>query len=296
MPQTPIIEVRDLRKHYPDVKAVDGVSFSIPEGICFGILGPNSAGKTTTVEIMEGIVLPSGGEVLYRGAPRSRRYQEEVGIQFQSTALQEFLTVRETLQLFYQLYKSVSDLDEVIQVCALKELLERDNRKLSGGQRQRLLLGIALLNDPKILFLDEPTTGLDPQSRQSFWHLIERIKQQKKSIVLTTHYMEEAYRLCDEIIIMDHGTIIAQGSPEALLAKHFGDTILQLPTEDVVIPAESLPFTVLQGEQCIEISTKDVDAAVRELLERGVSLARLKIRARTLDDLFLELTGKELRA
>ena len=204
--------------------------------------------------------------------------------------------MRETLQLFYQLYKSVSDLDEVIQVCALKELLERDNRKLSGGQRQRLLLGIALLNDPKILFLDEPTTGLDPQSRQSFWHLIERIKQQKKSIVLTTHYMEEAYRLCDEIIIMDHGTIIAQGSPEALLAKHFGDTILQLPTEDVVIPAESLPFTVLQGEQCIEISTKDVDAAVRELLERGVSLARLKIRARTLDDLFLELTGKELRA
>lgn len=296
MPHTPIIEVRDLRKHYPGVKAVDGVSFVIPEGICFGILGPNGAGKTTTVEIMEGIVLPSSGMVLYRGAPRGRRYQEEVGIQFQSTALQEFLTVRETLTLFHRLYRNVADLDQVIEVCALQELLERDNRKLSGGQRQRLLLGIALLNDPRILFLDEPTTGLDPQSRQSFWHLIERVKEAKKSIVLTTHYMEEAYRLCDEIIIMDHGTVIAQGSPEELLAKHFGDTILQLPSEDVGVPAENLPFTVLQGEQCIEISTKDVDAAVRELLERGISLERLKIRARTLDDLFLELTGKELRA
>ncbi len=296
MSHTPIIEVRELRKQYPDVKAVDGVSFAIPEGICFGILGPNGAGKTTTVEIMESIVSATSGEVLYRGEPRGRRYQEEVGIQFQSTALQEFLTVRETLVLFHRLYKNVTDLEEVIRVCALQELLERDNRKLSGGQRQRLLLGIALLNDPKILFLDEPTTGLDPQSRQSFWHLIERIKEERKSIVLTTHYMEEAYRLCDQIIIMDHGRIIAQGSPEELLAEHFGDTILQLPTEDLTIPAESLPFTVLQGEQCIEISTKDVDGAIRQLLEHGVSMARLKVRARTLDDLFLELTGKELRA
>ncbi|GAB4346943.1 MAG: ABC transporter ATP-binding protein [Gammaproteobacteria bacterium] len=296
MSAIPIIEVRELRKHYPGVTAVDGVSFAIPEGICFGILGPNGAGKTTTVEIMEGIVTASAGEVLYRGASRGRDFQEEVGIQFQSTALQEFLTVGETLRLFHRLYRHVADIDEVIRICALGDLLERDNRKLSGGQRQRLLLGIALLNDPKLLFLDEPTTGLDPQSRQSFWRLVEEIKRAQKSIVLTTHYMEEAYRLCDRIIIMDHGRIIAEGSPESLLAKHFGDTILQLPTEDLGFPPETLPFTVLEGDQCIEISTKDVDAAIRELMARGATLARLKIRARTLDDLFLELTGRELRA
>ena len=292
----PIIEVRDLRKQYPGVNAVDGVSVAIPEGVCFGILGPNGAGKTTTVEIMESIVTPSSGEVLYRGAPRGRHFQEEVGIQFQSTALQDFLTVRETLRLFHNLYEKAANLDEVIQICALEELIDRDNRKLSGGQRQRLLLAIALLNDPQILFLDEPTTGLDPQSRQSFWHLVERIKEAKKTIVLTTHYMEEAYRLCDEIIIMDHGRIIAQGSPEDLLAEHFGDTILQLPVEDFTVVPEQLGFTILRGENCIEISTKNVDEALKQLLANNVSLARLRVRARTLDDLFLELTGKELRA
>jgi len=296
MNAVPIIEVRDLRKEYPGVTAVAGVSFAIPEGVCFGILGPNGAGKTTTVEIMESIVTPSGGQVLYRGAARGRRFQEEVGIQFQSTALQDFLTVSETLRLFHDLYEKAADLDEVIQTCALEELLNRDNRKLSGGQRQRMLLAIALLNDPRILFLDEPTTGLDPQSRQSFWRLIERIKLANKTIVLTTHYMEEAYRLCDEIIIMDHGRIIAQGSPEDLLAEHFGDTILQIPVEDFTVSAEEFGFTLLRGEDCIEISTKDVDGALRQLLANDVSLSRLRVRARTLDDLFLELTGKELRA
>ncbi len=296
MNPSPIIEVRDLRKQYPGVTAVDGVSFAIPEGVCFGILGPNGAGKTTTVEIMESLVTPSGGRVLYRGRPRGRRFQEEVGIQFQSTALQDFLTVRETLRLFHKLYERAADLDGVIQTCALDELLERDNRKLSGGQRQRLLLAIALLNDPAILFLDEPTTGLDPQSRQSFWHLIERIKEANKTIVLTTHYMEEAYRLCDEIIIMDHGSIIAQGSPEYLLAEHFGDTILQLPAEDFTVPVEVFGFTVLRGDETVEISTKNVDDALKRLMEHNVPLGRLRVRSRTLDDLFLELTGKELRA
>ncbi len=296
MTQAPVLDARSLCKRYPGVTAVDGVSFTVDEGRCFGLLGPNGAGKTTTVEMMEGLMAPSSGEVCYRGAPLGRRFQEEVGIQFQSTALQDFLTVRETLHLFQRLYQHTADLDQVIEVCALSELLARDNRKLSGGQRQRLLLAIALLNNPQVLFLDEPTTGLDPQSRRNFWGLIERIKRDNKTIVMTTHYMEEAYRLCDEIIIMDHGRIIAQGSPAELLAAHFDDTILQLPAADFTVSPEDLPFAVLQGDRCVEISTQDVDAAIRRLVQLGVSLQHLQIRPRTLDDLFLELTGRELRA
>ncbi len=290
-----ILEVRNLQKRYPGVTAVDDVSFSIAEGTCFGLLGPNGAGKTTTVEIMEDITEPTAGEVEYRGAPRGRRFREEIGIQFQTTALQDYLTVNETLTLFLRLYEHTAILDEIIKVCALEDLLERDNRKLSGGQRQRLLLALALLNDPRVLFLDEPTTGLDPQSRRSFWQLIERVKQQKKTIVLTTHYMEEAYRLCDEIIIMDHGKIIAAGSPSELLAEHFDETIIQLPAEDFTAPVDRFPFTVLQGNGCVEMSVRDIDEAIRQLLRYGISLQRLEIRPRTLDDLFLELTGKELR-
>ncbi|MDH3692228.1 MAG: ABC transporter ATP-binding protein [Gammaproteobacteria bacterium] len=291
-----MLEVRELHKHYGQVVAVDGVSFSIAEGTCFGLLGPNGAGKTTIIEIMEGIASPNTGEVLYRGGSLDKRFREDVGIQFQTTALQDFLTVGETLSLFHRLYEQSKDLNEIIEICTLKELLYRDNRKLSGGQRQRLLLAIALLNDPRVLFLDEPTTGLDPQSRRNFWQLIERIKQEKKTIVLTTHYMEEAYRLCDEIIIIDHGKIIAQGSPSELLAEHFDDTILQLPIDDFTAPVEQLSFPVLQREGCIEISTKDVDKVIKQLVHHGVSLSNLQIRPRTLDDLFLQLTGKELRA
>ena len=291
-----ILEVRELHKRYPGVDAVDGVSFGVREGRCFGILGPNGAGKTTTVEIMEGVILPTSGQVLYRHKPLTRHYHEEVGIQFQATALQDFLTVKETLRLFHRLYKRTIEFDKVIDVCALREFLDRDNRKLSGGQRQRLLLALALLNDPEVLFLDEPTTGLDPQSRRNFWDLIEQIKRDRKTIVLTTHYMEEAYRLCDEIVIMDHGRLIAQGSPSQLLAHHFEDTILQLPAEDFdAVSLSKFPHTILRGEHCVEISTKDVDAAIKSLVEHGVQLSRLQIRPPTLDDLFLELTGRELR-
>jgi ABC-2 type transport system ATP-binding protein len=275
---------------------VNGVSFGVREGRCFGILGPNGAGKTTTVEIMEGIILPTSGQVMYRRKPLDREYHEAVGIQFQATALQDFITVRETLKLFHRLYKRTIELDKVIDLCALREFLDRDNRKLSGGQRQRLLLALALLNDPEVLFLDEPTTGLDPQSRRNFWDLIEQIKRDRKTIVLTTHYMEEAYRLCDEIVIMDHGRLIAQGSPSQLLAHHFEDTILQLPAEDFDgVSLSEFPHTVLRSEHCIEISTRDVDAAIKSLVEHGVQLSRLQIRPPTLDDLFLELTGHELR-
>ena len=291
-----ILEARELRKRYPGVDAVNGVSFGVSEGNCFGILGPNGAGKTTTVEMMEGIILPTSGQVLYRHAPLDRYYHEEVGIQFQATSLQDYLTVRETLRLFHRLYKHTADLGKVIDVCALQEFLDRDNRRLSGGQRQRLLLALALLNDPEVLFLDEPTTGLDPQSRRNFWDLIEQIKKDRKTILLTTHYMEEAYRLCDEIVIMDHGRIIAQGSPAQLLAHHFEDTILQLPAEDLEdVVLSKFPHTILRGEDCVEIPTRDVDAAIRSLIQHGVKLSRLQIRPPTLDDLFLELTGRELR-
>lgn len=291
-----MLEVHQLIKVYPGVRAVNGVSFSVTHGTCFGLLGPNGAGKTTTVEIIEGITAPSEGTVLYCGQPLGARFREEAGIQFQSTALQDFLTVHETLQLFHRLYKKGADLDELIETLALTELLDRDTRKLSGGQRQRLLLAMALVNNPRIVFLDEPTTGLDPQARRHFWDLIEHIKAQRKTIVLTTHYMEEAYRLCDVIAIMDHGAIIADGAPEVLLKEHFEDVILQMPREDFTLPRDALPYTVLETEDSVELSTKDVDGALRQLTAAGVSLARLRIRPRTLEDLFLELTGRELRA
>jgi ABC-2 type transport system ATP-binding protein len=228
----PVLEVRNLVKRYPGVTAVDGVSFAVPEGSCFGLLGPNGAGKTTTVEILEGILPPTAGEILYRGAPLGARFRQEAGIQFQSTALQDFLTVREHLRLFRSLYAQGLEVDELVRLCALEEFQHRDARKLSGGQRQRLLLAIALVNDPQVVFLDEPTTGLDPQARRNFWDLINRIKALGKTVLLTTHYMEEAYRLCDAIAIMDHGRIIAQGPPSRLLSEHFADVVLELPAAD----------------------------------------------------------------
>ena len=291
----PVLEVRDLVKQYPAVRAVDGVSFSIAPGICFGLLGPNGAGKTTTVEIMEGVTEPTSGEVLYEGEPLGARFRAEAGIQFQKTALQDFLTVRETLQLFRRLYPRGRDVDELITVCALEQVATRDNRKLSGGQLQRLLLAIALVNDPQVLFLDEPTTGLDPQARHNFWDLIRAIKAERRTVLLTTHYMEEAYFLCDEIAIMDRGRIIAQGAPSRLLKEHFDDVVLELPREDFPGEPADFPMPLLLAGDRVEISTADVELALRTLLDRGIPLKHLKIRPRNLEDLFLELTGRELR-
>jgi ABC-2 type transport system ATP-binding protein len=290
----PLLEVRDLIKHYPKVKAVNGVSFCLQPGTCFGLLGPNGAGKTTTVEILEGIHNPTAGEVLYKGQPVGKQFRNEAGIMFQSTALQDFITVRETLKMFARLYTRNADLDELIQRCNLSAYLDQDNRQLSGGQRQRLLLAIALVNDPEMIFLDEPTTGLDPQSRRNFWDLIESIKAQGKTILLTTHYMDEAYVLCDEIAIMDHGKIIAQGTPKDLLATHFNDVILQLPEADIK-DITILPYPIHRRKGIIELTTSDVNQTIEELIAQNISLAHLQIRSRNLDDLFLELTGKELR-
>jgi ABC-2 type transport system ATP-binding protein len=216
----PILEVRDLRKRYPQVEAVAGVSLTIAAGTCYGLLGPNGAGKTTTVEMIEGITPPTSGAILYKGAPVDARFKLEAGIQFQSTALQDYITVRENLRMFRAFYPRGMDLDELIRLCSLREYLDRDARKLSGGQRQRLLLALALVNDPDILFLDEPTTGLDPQARRNFWELVRSIKARGKTVLLTTHYMEEAYVLCDRVAIMDRGRIVAEDAPDALLRAH----------------------------------------------------------------------------
>ena len=218
---------------------------------------------------------------------------------FQSTALQDFITVQESLQLFQQMYPQVSDLQQIIEDCALGDFLHQNTASLSGGQRQRVLLAIALVNDPDIIFLDEPTTGLDPQARHNFWQLIHKIKQQNKTIVLTTHYMDEAYELCDEIIIMDHGKIIAQGTPRDLLAEHFNDVVVQIPVspalDKLMISSGGAELKVSRQPDGVEICSSDVNQTVELLLAANISLSGLQIRPRTLDDLFLELTGKGLR-
>ena len=291
---TPIISARALVKHYPGVVAVDGIDLSIPQGICFGLLGPNGAGKTTTIEILEGIHQPTSGSVLYKGEPLAARYREEVGIQFQHTALQEFLTVRETLELFEQLYHHTLPIPEIIELCSLADILERDTRKISGGQRQRLLLALALINDPDLIFLDEPTTGLDPQARRNFWDLVELVKSRDKTIVLTTHYMEEAYTLCDEIAIMDKGRIVSQGTPTQLLSEHFGDVVLQIPHADAGSRLSELGLRAVETGDMLEIRTNRLHQTLQLLIEHGINLDRLRIRAWTLEDLFINVTGKKL--
>jgi len=291
---TDILQVKNLVKHYPNVKAVNGIDLNLKTGVCFGLLGPNGAGKTTTVEILEGINHASSGEVLYKGHPLDEQFRNEAGIMFQSTALQDYITVRETLDMFARFYPKNSDIENLILRCNLTEYLDQDNRQLSGGQRQRLLLAIALVNDPDIIFLDEPTTGLDPQARRNFWDLINDIKTEGKTIVLTTHYMDEAYSLCDEIAIMDHGKIIAEGTPKKLLSEYFNDVVLQLPKTELNKTDISKLSTHIKDEY-IEITTCDVNSVISVLIENNVSLSYLQIRPRTLDDLFLELTGKELR-
>ena len=290
-----LLAVKDLVKQFPGVRAVDGISFAIAEGSCFGLLGPNGAGKTTTLEMMEGLTRPTAGEVLYKGGPLGRAFKSEAGIQFQSTVLQDFLTTREVLQLFASFYPRTIPIAELTEMCALGEFLDRDNRKLSGGQRQRLFLALALVNDPEIVFLDEPTTGLDPHARRNTWQVIRSIKARRKTVVLTTHYMEEAHVLCDEIAIMDHGRFIAQGPPATRLREHVDMVVLDLPEGRYEPPAD-FPWPFAAGNEGLEIRTPDIDRTMAYLMEREVSLQGLRVRSPTLEDLFLALTGHELRA
>lgn len=292
-----MIQVRQLSKHYKQVKAVDDVSFDVEKGHCFGLLGPNGAGKTTTIEIMEGILMPTSGTVDFQGLDASE-VSQHIGIQFQHTALQDYLTVKETLALFKAFYKQSLDVDTLIEWCDLEDIIDRDNRLLSGGQRQRLLLALALINDPQIVFLDEPTTGLDPQSRRHFWKLIANIKAQQKTVILTTHYMDEAEQLCDQIVIMDHGKVIEQGSPKDLLDRHFNRVFLTLPAVDIDIGELNGILDDDEwhiNQQRVEIATEHVESTVKRLISAQVPLTGLHVKSANLDDLFLKLTGHSLR-
>jgi len=291
--------VQELTKQYKDITAVDNISFTVKQGHCFGLLGPNGAGKTTTIEIMEGIISPTSGEVTYKGKEYlgkkvDENISQQIGIQFQHTALQDYLTVKETLNLFSSFYQHTLAQEKVIELCDLSDFLDRDNRLLSGGQRQRLLLALALINDPDIIFLDEPTTGLDPHARRNFWQLIKNIKAQNKTIILTTHYMDEAEQLCDDIVIMDQGKIIESGTPHQLLNKHFSDVFIYLP-------AEQVPPVLVEKNQWkklaerIEITTCDIEKTLALLMSHNVSLTGLHVKSANLDDLFLHLTGHSLR-
>lgn len=290
-----LVELVNLTKQYPAVRAVDGISLSIPQGICFGLLGPNGAGKTTTIEMTEGIIRPTSGEILYKGKPRTHNFRREVGIQLQNTELPQFLTVKETLEFFRSFYPRKADLSRLIADCRLEDILTRNNEKISGGQKQRLLLAIALANDPELVFLDEPTTGLDPQARRHLWEIIADIKSRGRTVVLTTHYMEEAQTLCDEIAIMDHGHVIAQGTPRELLDRYCsGSSILLRNT----VPADTLekaglPFFAIEDR--IEIQTSDPAGTIAKLAGIGADLTGMTVRSPNLEDLFLHLTGSALR-
>ena len=291
-----LIEVKNLVKHFNNINAVNGISFSIKKGSCFGLLGPNGAGKTTTIEIMEGIKTPTSGKIFYKKKALGDQFRDEAGIMFQNTALQEFITVRETLQLFGSFYSKTTPIPNLVESCSLEDFLDRDTRYLSGGQRQRVLLAIALINDPDMIFLDEPTTGLDPQSRRNFWKLIKDIKARDKTILLTTHYMDEAFELCDEIAIMDQGEIIAFGSPNDLLNQHYNDVVIELPLNQETHKICDMLDNCIKKEENLFIASDDVTRTVKKLIEANISLNGLNIRPRTLDDLFLKLTGNKLRS
>ena len=290
----PVIEVEQLSKRFASHVAVDAISFNIAEGVCFGLLGPNGAGKTTTIEMLEGISEPSSGTIKYFGERASKKIYQQVGIQFQNTALPDYLTVRETLELFGSFYQRRLGITELTELCQLDAFIDRDTRLLSGGQRQRMLLALALVNDPAIIFLDEPSTGLDPQARLHFWQLIQTIKQRGKTIILTTHYMDEAQFLCDDIVIMDEGRIVEQGAPEILLNRYFKGVYIQLPEHQCQQSVMDELGAVCHNGY-FEILSHQVEQTLQQLIQRGISLNDLQVKSPDLEDLFLRLTGHELR-
>jgi ABC-2 type transport system ATP-binding protein len=295
MSDTPILEAIEITKRYGSITAVDHLSLSVPHGVCYGLLGPNGAGKTTLVEIIEGIIMPSSGRVLYQGIQRTASFFERIGIMFQQTALLAFMSVHETLSTFKALYPRSMDLEELIRMCSLSDIRNQINDKISGGQRQRLLLALSLINQPDLLFLDEPSTGLDPQARRNLWDIVESVKQQGKTIILTTHYMEEAEQLCDIVAIMDHGRIIAEGSPEQLIKKHTRGVNIILPRESVGDDSKIPPTSRLAVGDRIVIQVEDMNNAIQELLAGGVDLTHMAVQSPTLETVFLNLTGRQLR-
>ena len=293
----PILKIRELKKYYQKkVKAVDGIDFSIDRGTCFGLLGPNGAGKTTAIEVIEGILKPTSGEIFYKGKKRGSLFKNEIGIQLQSTELLQYLTVRETLETFRNLYEKKIDLDYIIDICHLQEILDRDNRKISGGQKQRLLFAVALANDPDLIFLDEPTTGLDPQARRHVWDIVRQVKSLNKTVILTTHYMEEAEILCDKIGIIDLGKIIAMGSPKDLIEEHLKGVIISLKVDIEEELLDSLPCKWSNKYGYIELQTNNPNECMHRLIDGSVDLTSMNVRSQNLEDLFLKLTGRKLRS
>ena len=290
-----LLEVKNLVKKYKSILAVNGTSFSVDKGVCFGLLGPNGAGKTTTIEVVEDVIPPTAGEIIYKGKPRTASFKDEVGIQFQTTSLLSFLTVRETLATFQSLYRKTADIDKLVEMCHLGEFQNQYNDKISGGQRQRFLLAMALINQPELLFLDEPSTGLDPQARRNLWDLIEHIKQEGRTIILTTHYMEEAQHLCDEIAIMDYGKIIARGTPQELIKQHSPEMTVILPTNHLDHALDGLSLPYRKVHDTIEIITSDVNSCLDLLISENVDLSDLTVRSPSLESVFLNLTGRQLR-
>lgn len=304
MPAT--VMVRDLRKSYGGVEAARGVSFDIREGEIFGLLGPNGAGKTTTVECLIGLRDPDEGEIEICGIDARRRPREvkqKIGAALQTTALQDKITPREALDLFGTFYRERADAQELLDRFSLAEKADAPFDSLSGGQRQRLALALAFVNRPELVFLDEPTMGLDPQSRRDLHGEIARIRGEGYTMLLTTHYIDEAERLCDRIAIIDHGRIIATGTPDELIARSGATPFVALRAaqpldEELLAALPGIQDRVSEGTRA-HFHSSDLNRTLAELTRlieaRGVDLVELQVRKATLEDVFLELTGTSLR-
>ncbi|HEY6371803.1 MAG TPA: ABC transporter ATP-binding protein [Candidatus Sulfotelmatobacter sp.] len=304
------IQCRDLRKTYDGkVEAVRGLNLEIQTGECFGLLGPNGAGKTTTIEILEGLLEPTSGQVSilgYAWRENEREMREWLGISLQETRLSEKLSVRETIELFASFYRQPRSSDEVLEQLQLTEKADSWVGKLSGGQRQRLAVATALVCNPKILFLDEPTTGLDPQSRRQLWDIIRGFQRDGGTVLLTTHYMDEAERLCDRLAIVDHGQIIAEGSPADLIERLGGHHVVEFSvsggSDGASLQAwNGLPSveSVREDDGLVALNVKQPHLTIPALLDaidrQGSHLQHLTTRQASLEDVFVRLTGRHLR-
>jgi ABC-2 type transport system ATP-binding protein len=298
-----------LRKYYGDVRAVDGLNLTVARGECFGLLGPNGAGKTTTIEICEGLLRADSGEVLVLGLRWDRdepTLRQRLGIQLQETQLAEKLTVDETVALFRSFYTQRRPVDEVIALVQLGEKRHSRVGKLSGGQKQRLALACAIVGQPELLFLDEPTTGLDPQSRRQLWDLITEFKATGRTIVLTTHYMDEAEMLCDRVAVVDHGQVIALGTPRELIGSLGAEHVVEFGIADGAAPLDLDVLRAIPGvnaarrlaagyELQVGALHRVVPAVLALVAGQGLELSELRTHSATLEDVFVALTGRQLR-
>jgi ABC-2 type transport system ATP-binding protein len=299
----PAIVLDGLRKRFGDVEAVKGVSFEVAQGEIFGIVGPNGAGKTTTLEMIEGLRPPDGGSVSVLGEPvwpNPASVQRKIGVQLQATALFDYLTTFELLELFQRFYGPAdrSAIEDVLALVGLEEKAQARVTTLSGGQQQRVAIALALVHEPAIVFLDEPTTGLDPQARRNLWDIIAAVGSEGRTVVLTTHYMEEAERLCDRVAIMDGGEVIALDTPVGLVRDLGAAATVVFRAQPDLGDLEELPAVTGVSERddgMTELVTRDVPATLAGLLAHGVPLDDLSVRRATLEDVFLTLTGREFR-